>query len=91
MLTYEQAKEIGRNACIYKLGRDFVRQHRDNSSAAFGDRGDYIYCFVGVSNTQDDELDDKLILTSENQFPFIARCTVSYLDGAVDFLECVLP
>ena len=46
MLTYEKAKEIGREACIDRLGRDFVMRYRDTSSSAYSDREDHAYCFV---------------------------------------------
>ncbi|MBR6230244.1 MAG: hypothetical protein IKQ97_10945 [Eubacterium sp.] len=91
MITYETARKIGVDACIDKLGRDFVLKHRDTSSSAYGDRGDHAYCFVGVSDVPDEAMDDGLILTSDHKFPYVARCTVSYLDGQVNFLECVLP
>ncbi len=91
MLTYEQAKEIGRDACIERLGRDFVTKYRDNSSSAFGDRGDHIYCFIGVSDKPAPKMTDGLVLSSDTQFPFIARCTVDYVDGHINFLECKLP
>ena len=91
MLSYETAKKIGVNACIDKLGRDFVMKHREFSSSAYGDRGDHVYCFVGVSDKPEEKQDEGLILTSDNRFPYVARCTVSYVDGEVSFLECILP
>ena len=92
MLTYEDAKKIGVNACIDRLGRDFVTKHRDNASSAFGDRIDHAYCFVGVSDQPEEPMTDGLWLTSENdKFPYVARCNVAYDTGAITFLECVLP
>lgn len=91
MLTYENAREIGVNACIDKLGRDFVAKYKDTFCSADGDRGDHIYCFVGVSDRPLPDMDDGLVLTSDNQFPYIARCTVDYLNGEVSFLNCTLP
>ena len=37
MLTYEQAKKIGQEACIDRLGRDFVMKYRDTSCPAFSE------------------------------------------------------
>lgn len=91
MLTYEQAKEIGREACIDRLGREFVMQYRDTSSPAYADMQDHAYCFVGVDNTPERYDPVPLILTSTNRFPFLASCNVRYSDGAVEFLDCVLP
>ena len=50
MLTLEMAKKNGINACIDKLGRDFVLAHRDTSSSAFGEIEDGVFCFVGVDD-----------------------------------------
>ena len=91
MITYEKARKIGVDACIDKLGRDFVMKYRDSSSSAYGDRGDHAYCFVGVSDKPAEKMQDGLTLTSNSSFPYIARCTVSYIDGEVSFLECILP
>ena len=33
MLTYEKAKKIGIDACIDKLGREFVMSHKDTASS----------------------------------------------------------
>ena len=91
MLTYEQARRIGIDACIDKLGRDFVMRYRDLSCSACGDRGDHVYCFVGVNDKPLPKMKDELVLTSNSDFPYTARCTVDYLDGRIGFLECVLP
>ena len=91
MITYEKAKQIGVDACIDRLGREFVMKYRDSSSSTYGDRGDHAYCFVGVDNGKTREEYTQLILTSNNKFPFYASCNVRYSDGNVDFLECVLP
>ena len=91
MITYEKAREMGVDACIDKLGRDFVMKHRDTSSSAYGDRGDHVYCFVGVDDKPAPKMDNGLVLTSDTNFPYVARCTVSYSDGKIEFLDCVLP
>lgn len=43
MITYEKAVEMGIDACIDKIGRDFVTKYKDTSSSAYGDRGDHAY------------------------------------------------
>ena len=91
MITYEKARKMGVDACIDKLGRDFVMKHRDTSSSAYGDRGDHVYCFVGVDDKPAPKMDKGLVLTSDTNFPYVARCTVSYSDGKIEFLDCVLP
>ena len=91
MVSLKKAKEIGHNACVEKLGRDFVEKYRDSSSFAFGDRGDYLYCFLGVNDQPEKEMTGELVLTSDSKFPYIARCNVDFEDGSVSYLECVLP
>ena len=91
MLTYEEARGIGINACIDRLGRDFVTKYRENGCSTYGDRGSYASCFVGVSDKPAPEMTDGLRLTSVDPFPYIARCNVAYRDGKITFLDCVLP
>ena len=91
MSRYEEAKKIGINACIDRLGRDFVTQHRENACSAFDDRDDHASCFVGVSEQPAPKMTNGLKLTSSDRFPYVARCNVAYSDGTITFLECVLP
>ncbi|MBR1709202.1 MAG: hypothetical protein IJ719_10295, partial [Clostridia bacterium] len=57
----------------------------------YGDRDEYVSCFLGVSDHPAPVMDDGLRLISDDKFPFIARCTVEYNDGKITFLECILP
>ena len=91
MLTFEQAKKIGVDACIEKLGRDFVNQFKDTSCDAYADMKDYAYCFVGVDNRENRYGEGVPALTSTNKFPYVARCNVRYSDGDISFFDCVLP
>ena len=91
MVSFEKAKEIGRDACVEKLGQEFVEKYRDSSSFAFGDRGDYLYCFLGVNDQPELDMSEGLVLTSDSKFPYVARCSVDFEDGSVSYLECVLP
>ncbi|MBR1497727.1 MAG: hypothetical protein IJ617_08895 [Oscillospiraceae bacterium] len=96
MLSAESARKIGVNACIEKLGRDFVHAFQDSSVASYTtnteDEG-YIFCFVGVDNRPavSENRPDMLILDSASRFPYRASYNVSLFDGATHFLECVLP
>lgn len=92
MLTYEEAREIGLNACIERLGRDFVNRFKDTSCDAYADMEDHAYCFVGVDNRDGRYGDGGVpILNSTNSFPFVARCNVRYSDGNISFFDCILP
>ena len=90
MLAYDEARKIGVNACIDRIGREFVMRHRNNASSSFGDRIKYASCFVGVSDQPAMPMTDGLWLTS-NKFPYFANCNVAYDTGEITFLECVLP
>mgnify|MGYP007102052686 FL=1 len=92
MLTFEEARKIGVDACIDLIGRDFMQKHRNNSSSGYGDVDDYAYCFVGVSD-QPVSFGTELWLTSgpEHQFPYQASCKVFYKDGEIEFFDCILP
>ena len=91
MLTYDEARHIGVNACIDKLGREFMTKYQNNASAGFGDRGDHVFCFVGVDDRPEPEMKNELILTSGGKFPYLVACNVAYEDGHIDFLEVTLP
>ena len=90
MLTFEEAKKIGIDACVAKLGESFVSKHEDNLCAGYGDVEDYAYCFLGVSD-QPEKLSGELVLDSTSKWPFIAKCNVWYNDGRIEFFDCVLP
>nr|WP_302141082.1 hypothetical protein [uncultured Schaedlerella sp.] len=95
MLTFEEARKIGLDACAEKLGRNFVRKYAGTSSTAYGDAEDHVYCFIGVSDQprKPYQEGDKIILSSapEDQFPYMASCNVWYENGKIEFLECILP
>ena len=94
MTRYEQAKEIGREACIDRLGRDFIMRYRDTSCPAFADMEDHAYCSVSVDNTETRYDIGRPVLTSKaagSVWPYYAKCNVRYSDGNVEFLDCVVP
>ena len=96
MLTIETAQKIGVNACIDKLGRDFVQTHRDSATSSYtteADEDGMIFCFVGVDNEDRDDSArrDILILDNVSSFRYHASCNVSLDDGRTMFLDCVLP
>ncbi|MBQ7437901.1 MAG: hypothetical protein IJV30_11360 [Oscillospiraceae bacterium] len=92
MLTFEDAKRVGTLACLDKLGRDFVKQHRDTACSAYGDHDGHAFCFVGISDTPDTPWDGgAIVLDNSSKFPYMASCNVAYDTGAITFLDCVLP
>ncbi len=94
MLTYEAEKKLGIDACVEKLGKDFVRLHKDTSCAGYGDADDYAFCYVGVDDRPEPEWDEAEVVLDDNpnsKFPYLASCNVWYDDGKIEFQDCVLP
>ena len=92
MLNIETARKIGINACIDKLGRDFVLANKEFATSAYGESEDGIFCFVGVDDGCNSKNSDQvLFLDRQSQFPYRASCNVSLLDAIPNFLECVCP
>lgn len=92
MLTVEAARKIGINACIDKLGRDFVLAHREYATSAYGESDDGVFCFVGVDDSwKSPNNSHRLLLDSHSAFSYRASCNISLTDGTAHFLECVLP
>ncbi len=96
MLTVHEAKIIGRDACIDKLGRAFVEKYKDDSVAEYGDFSDegIVFCYVGVSDKPYENIYPGLLVLSESpdrKMPYGVSCNVYLEDGNIEFLECKVP
>jgi len=97
MLTFQEAKVIGRNACIKKIGNEFYEKYRNSTTAAYGNFSDdgVVFCYIGVDDQPIEEIpSEPLILSNEaekNPIPFFASCNVYLENGEVIFLDCSLP
>ena len=94
MLTVKEAARIGINACIDKIGREFVLAHRGNGTSAYGENEEEncVYCYVGVDDKPSvSKFSGALVLDSESKFPYHASCNVSLEDGVTTFLDYALP
>lgn len=96
MLTAEEARKAGINACIDLIGRDFVEQNKDSATAAYSltaTKYGAVDCFVGVGDREKRENDGTLVLDSTSKFQYQAVCSVSLIDGMVTFNEdlCIFP
>lgn len=88
MISFEAARKIGINACIDRLGRDFVFSHRDRATSAYGENGGYVYCFVGVdTNCKSMNRNGILILDAQSRFSRRASCNVDLETGTIDFIS----
>lgn len=94
MLTVKEAARIGINACIDKIGRDFVLANRGNGCNGYGENDGSVYCFVATTDkpyvpapSDHVVLDDR----DEAKFPYYAKCDVSLEDGTVTFIDFALP
>ncbi len=92
MLTIKEAAKIGINACIDKIGRDFVLANRQNGTSAYGEDDGRVYCYVGVDDKPwTPKCSDTIVLDSTSKFPYYASCHVCLTDGATTFHECIAP
>ena len=92
MLTFEEARKIGINACIDKLGREFIMRNKENSCTSYGDAEDYAFCFLGVDNRVPNfNPNEELVLDGDSKWQYVAKCNVWYQDGKIEFLDCILP
>lgn len=92
MLKAAEAKKIGINACINKIGLDFCKKHEANACTSCGIRDDKMFCSVGIDDVPYvvPKNPEKLIL-SESGFQYIASCNVDMNNGKIEFLECIVP
>lgn len=92
MIDFETAKKIGINACVDKIGIDFVKKHRDTYTTAYGmDTETDAFCYVGVSDAPIQDSSAQGILLEKSPFPFYASCNVSLNDGHISYLDCQIP
>ena len=94
MLTYEAAKKIGIDACVEKLGKDFVRLHKDTSCAGYGNADDHAFCYVGVDDRPEPVWNDSEVIldgSPSSKFPYLSSCNVWYSDGKIEFLDHIVP
>lgn len=95
MLSFDMARKIGINACIDKIGRDFVLAHKDTATSAWGEgeTENSVFCFVGVDDAPAEPLPEGVLqLDGEgSRWPYHASCLVSLVNGATIFQECVSP
>ena len=95
MLTPEQARKIGLNACVEKIGKEFVHDNEDKVTSAYGNHEGFVYCFVAVSKDLKKCFESSnpvpLRLTSDSPPIYRASCDVAIKDGEITFIETVLP
>lgn len=95
MLNVDEAKKMGINACIEKLGIEFCKKHADNATSSYGEDNGIMNCFVGVDDSPAPDYDisnaTELVLTSMEEWPYYASCNVNMQNGEIEFLRCVLP
>lgn len=91
-LTEQEARKIGLDACIDKLGYEFCKKYQDNAVSSWG-MGEYgMNCFVGVNVTPLKPTTEELaILTDKKDWEYYAHCVVDMEDGSVQYNQCVLP
>lgn len=91
MLSDKMARRIGINACIDKLGREFVLAHQDNATSTYGKTEEGMYCYVGVSDIPLPEYEPGVLVLDSMPSPYHASCIVNLENGALTFKEVVRP
>lgn len=96
MLTMENARNLGVNACIDRIGRDFVMKHRSSSTASYTTEADElgnVFCFVGVDDNPPKRNSDPdvLILDREKKYPYYASCNVNLETERISFVDLEIP
>ena len=91
MLSSKMARKIGINACIDKIGRDFVLAHQDTATSTYGETEDGMYCYVGVSDAPLPEHEPGVLVLDSVPSPYHASCIVNLESGALPFKDVVCP
>lgn len=81
MLSFDEIQNIGRNACINAIGREFYEQYKQWSAMGGGNHRCEHICYVAVSDKplpQDG---------SQRKWTRLARCKVNAETGEVYALE----
>lgn len=76
--------------CIDMMGRDFVKKYAELSCSAYGRDGNIVYCFLGIT-TEPDDFSGEMILSSDNQFPYRASCSVDMISENIFDKKLVTP
>ena len=85
MLSIEEARKIAINACIDKLGKDFVEKYKDSSVFAIGVWDGPVYCYIGV-NCKNIEIKSKELLLDEEKFEYCSSCLVNLETGNIKYI-----
>lgn len=92
MLNLDTARKIGIDACIDKLGRDFVIANQDNASSGYGETEEGMYCVVCVTDEPGPELPPGVLqLDGGPPWKYRASCIVNLENGALTFMDVVCP
>ena len=92
MLNATEAKKIGINACVEKIGVDFCKKYEENACTSCGIRDHIMFCSVGIDDIPYvAPKDPERLVLSESGFQYIASCNVDMRNGKIEFLECIVP
>lgn len=92
MLTYIQAKNVGRAKCFDLLGYEFCMRNKDNALASYSmdEEADDVSFFIGI-DTNPDPMDERRIVLDHKEFPFFSHVVVNRLSGEVEVLDKRVP
>ena len=97
MLTYEDARKKGIEACFRELGEDFTENRAQvfRSASAYNEKKGEIFCIVAADTKPHGLRQDVVIREIEglpvelpdDSYPYRVSCIISLGDGSVEFLE----
>ena len=89
MLTVDEASAIGKEACLNKMGKEFVERHKGFATYGVGEHGERVFCFIGIDHLHRNNAGG--LLLDDEPFPCRVSCNVDKKDGSVSFVEFVKP
>lgn len=80
----DEFRKVGMEACIEKIGRQFVNEHRDTACFSTQEMdNNVLFCFLGIDLHADSR---KLCLTNDNDWDVYASCYVK--NGLAEMSDC---
>ncbi|MCR5343459.1 MAG: hypothetical protein K6E70_08895 [Butyrivibrio sp.] len=78
-------REIGFEACINAIGRDFYYSHKEHSVFSCGEEEKGLLCYLGINTGEDST--SGLRLTNDAKWEYSASCYVNDGKVVMDFVK----
>jgi len=91
MLSLEEAKYLGKLACVLKLGKGFCKRHQENFIVTYDNSHseENVFCYCGFAQ----ELESQYIgmLEEEETVPYFVSCFIDRNLEIITFTEWCVP